>query len=287
MKNLAAPGYRNICCIIFRSTKRTIFCSTAILAVLLLFSTSSFAQTALQKTNVVDTIKVEAGAEYYYWEESQYGAKILDITGPRYVLEISDKRVWPDNWLMTIHAKVYYGQVDYHGQFQNGAPVNTFVDYYGGEVDFGGGRRWISTKHEQNIDLVGRFCVEYWERTLTGTGGYTEDWLPLSVKFGVETSPTGYKGWTSALGVKMSLYTFEHADLSQYGIGSIDVNPAQRPAGYAELGYQYKHFSLTAYFDSYWFGRSGVDYNGNSLGIGVYQPNSWTYSAGLKAGWTF
>jgi hypothetical protein len=232
----------------------------------------------------LDTIKIEAGAEYYYWQESEYGNKLLDVTGPRYVLEFSDKRVWPDNWLVTAHAKVYYGQVDYHGQTQGGRPVNTFVDYYGGEFDFGGGKRWVSTKHDQNIDLVGRFGLEYWQRTLDGPGGYTEDWLPLFVKFGVETGPIDNKGWTSALGVKMSVWTFEHVDLSQYGLGSVDLNPKQRPAGYAEAGYQFNHFSLTAYFDSYWFGRSDKEENGIII---AWQPNSWTYSAGLKAGWTF
>jgi hypothetical protein len=286
MKNVGLVGRRSIFCIIFGLTRRALCCFTATTSVLFLFSNSSFAQTELQKTNQVDTFKIEAGAEYYYWQESQGGSKLLDITGPRYVLECSDKRVYPDNWLATVHAKVYYGQVDYHGQTQSGVGVNTFADYYGGELDFGGGKRWVSTKHEQNIDLVGRFVVEYWQRTFTGPGGYTEDWLPLSVKFGVETSPTGNKGWTSALGVKMSVWTFEHVDWSQFGVGSFNLNPAQRPAGYAELGYQYKHFSLTAYFDSYWFGRSDTDYNGNGF-VAVYQPNSWTYSAGLKAGWTF
>jgi hypothetical protein len=62
------------------------------------------------------------------------------------------------------------------------------------------------------------------------------------------------------------------------------LHPESRPSPYAEAGYQYKKFSASAFFDSYWFGQSP---NVASGGFYYYQPEVWTYEAGVKIGWIF
>ncbi len=252
-------------------------------AVLLLTCGRATADTAMARTNSPTIWKLEAGPEYYYWQETFGGKKLLDETGPRYALELSGKVATPDDYLAAVRFKLYYGHVDYNGQTQLGAPVKSTTDYYGGLVDFGVGRRWTSAKG-RTLDLMGRFGVENWERDLNGPGGYAEHWIPLYVKLGVETEPEK-NGWTGALGVKAAVYTFQEVDLNKFGLGKISLNPGTRPSGYGELGYQInQHLSVTGYFDSYWFAQSPNDNNGI---IVAFQPESWTYQAGVKVGWTF
>lgn len=258
-------------------------CSIIITTVLFLTCGNTFADTTIEKTNAPEAWKIEFGPEYYYWQENVNGQKVLDETGPRYALEFSGKAVGVDSWVATVRFKLYYGHVDYNGQTQLGVPVKSTTDYYGGLIDFGVGRRWTSDRG-QYLDLIGRFGVENWERDLNGPGGYAEHWLPLYIKFGVETGPEN-TGWIGALGIKAPVWTYQHVDLNKFGAGEITLHPDTMPSGYADLGYKFgKHLSLTAYLDSYWFAKSGTDNNGIII---AYQPESWTYQAGVKIGWNF
>lgn len=240
-------------------------------------------QPALEKAKVDTKWKLEAGSEYYYWQENDNGRKLLDESGPRYAMELSAKTSLPENWLTTIRFKAYYGHVNYDGQTQGGTPLKSTTDYYGGLVDCGAGYRWTSSKNRY-LDLIGRFGVEDWQRDLNGSGGYGENWLPFYFKAGFETSRER-EGWTAALGVKIPIYTWQHVDLSKFGAGTLTLHPDSRPSPYAEFGYVFtRHLSVTAYFDSYWFSQSPTVSNGYVAG---FQPESITYQAGLKAGWTF
>jgi hypothetical protein len=221
--------------------------------------------------------------EYFYWQEDVGGAKILDESGFRYGLELSYKQRQDEGWLWAARFKVYYGSIDYDGQTDAGTPVKTTSEYWGGLGELRYGYRW-NPDEQLNVDLMGGIGLEDWYRTLNGSGGYSENWLPIYLKAGVDFS-SDTPGWFGSLGLKVPVYTIETADLSDFGGGTVTLHPEPRPSSYAEAGYQFtRHVSLAAYLDSYWFGQSP------SVNAGlyqVYQPESFSFQAGLKLGWTF
>jgi hypothetical protein len=173
--------------------------------------------------------------------------------------------------------------VNYDGQTQGGTPVKTTTDYFGVLGEFRYGYRW-SLNERQSLDLMGGLGMENWARHLNGSGGYTENWFPIYLKAGLEISPHE-TGWLGTLGVKMPVYTEQTVDLTSFGIGNVTLHPAPRPSGYAEAGYKFTpRMSITAYFDSYWFGQSPTV---NADGFQFFQPESFTYQVGLKFGWAF
>lgn len=229
-----------------------------------------------------DQVTVAFAPEYFYWQENINGAKVLDESGPRYGLELSYKQDQTKGWLMAARLKAYYGSVDYNGQTQGGTSVKTTTDYYGGLGEIRGGYRW--GWGPENLDLMGGIGLEDWERVLNGPGGYSENWMPLYFKAGVEISPKAL-GWIATLGLKVPIYTVQRVDMSSVGFGSVTLHPGSLPSGYGEAGYQFtKNISLVAYVDSYWFAQSGTSASGGLL---FYQPESFTYQVGVRLGWTF
>jgi len=226
--------------------------------------------------------------EYYYWQENANGEKLLDESGLRYGLDLSGIQIQKESWLWAAEFKVYYGRVDYNGQTMGGTPLKSTTDYLGGFGEMRFGYRWYWTQH-QHVELMGGFGLEDWQRTLNGSGGYDENWMPIYFKAGLELSPAP-KGWIGALGVKVPFYTDQTVDLSRVGGPTFNLYPGVEPSLYADFGYQFsKHLSAEAYFDSYWFAQSPTrDINlGGGLEAGFYQPESRTYRVGVKVGWTF
>ena len=222
--------------------------------------------------------------EYYYWQENENGTKLLDESGPRYGLDLSGKQIQTESWLWAAELKIYYGRVDYNGQTWGGTPVKTTTDYLGGFGEMRFGYRWYWTKH-QHAELMGGFGLEDWERSLNGSGGYDENWMPIYFKAGLELTPDP-KGWMGTLGVKVPFYTDQTVDMSRVGGPKFNLYPGVEPSVYAELGYQFsKHLFAEAFFDSYWFAQSPTRDIGGVLE--AYQPESKSYRAGVKVGWTF
>jgi len=226
--------------------------------------------------------------EYYYWQENANGVKLLDESGLRYGLDLSGKQIQTESWLWAAELKIYYGRVDYNGQTMGGTPVKSTTDYLGGFGEMRFGYRWSLAKH-QRVELMGGFGLEDWERSLNGSGGYDENWLPIYFKAGLELTPDP-KGLIGTLGFKLPVYTVQTADLSRQGGPTFNLYPGIMPSLYAELGYQFsKHLSAEAFFDSYWFAQSPTRYInlGGGYEAGFYQPESKTYRVGVKVGWTF
>ncbi len=61
--------------------------------------------------------------EYFYWQENDGGAKLLDESGLRYGLDLSGKQIQIESWLWAADFKIYYGSVDYNGQTMGGTPL--------------------------------------------------------------------------------------------------------------------------------------------------------------------
>lgn len=236
-------------------------------------------------------VTVAFAPEYYYWQENANGAKVMDEGGIRYGLELTYKQPLDEGWIWAGRLKVYYGLIDYteYPSAGTGSPseTKTFDEYFGGLGELRTGYRWELEGNEY-LDLLGGLGLEDWRRSLNGTGGYAENWLPIYFKAGFELSPEDESGWIGALGLKVPVYTWQTVDLSRVGGPVFTLHPGSKPSLYAEAGYQYKKFSLVAYFDSYWFAQSPMVLveSGGTYGY-VYQPESLSFEAGLKAGWTF
>ncbi len=227
--------------------------------------------------------KLEVAPEYFYWQEDYNGVKLLDESGLRYVLGLSYKEPKDEGWLSAFRTEVYYGSVDYNGQTQDGTPVKTTTDYYGGLLEGRYGYRW-GLSEQQYIDLMGGIGFEGWLRSLQGEGGYNEYWYPIYLKAGVEISPEE-TGWIGTLGVKLPVYTTQIVDFGRVGGPNVTLHPGVMPSGYAEAGYKFtKNLSAVVFFDSYWFSQSPTV---QTAGIEVFQPESKSYQVGVALGWSF
>jgi hypothetical protein len=237
-----------------------------------------FGQNAAASSSRTNDWAVDVFSQYFYWHESGPGFTIKE-SGPEFGVDLTFKNHADKGWLGTGRLKFYYGAVDYRAT----STISTTTHYVGGLAELGGGYRW-KTSHDRSIDLVGGVGAEDWDRSFQGYSGYGANWLPIYLKGGLETGPDE-NGWTGALGIKLPVYVIEQTDFSFAGYGTITLHPAVRPSGYASAGYQFnRHFSVTTFFDSYWFGQSPFV---NSGGASFYQPESFTFQVGLKLSWAF
>jgi len=228
-------------------------------------------------------VKVDLSPEYFYWEEDYNGNKLLDESGFRIGLEAAYNPLAEKGWIWASRVKVYFGAVGYNGSLQNlvtGAvtPFKSTTDYYGILGEAGYGYRF-GLGQDYFLDVLGRVTLDFWVRRLGGGQyGYDEYWFPISIKAGLDLSPKD----VGALGLKVPVYTYQTADHNLFGVTfTTTLHPEPMVSPYAEAGYKFtKNFSLTGFFDSYWFKQSAVN-------KGFLQPESKSYEVGAKIGWTF
>jgi len=231
--------------------------------------------------NLSAQTSLELVPEYFVWREYVDGEQVLEETGGRIGVEFAGKSNPERGGVVAFRTKLYYGQVDYDGQLQDGTSYQTETVYAGWLLEGGGGCR-IPLNEHQALDLMGRLGMELWLRRLDpdGSAGYDEYWLPFYLKVGAEVAAIADKGWMAGLGLKVPLYTAETVDLDRQGGGTITLNPKPRLSPYFEGGYKYKAFSVLGYFDSYWFNESDPD-------GGIYQPESLSLQVGVRLAWNF
>src|SRR5258705_8987170 len=228
-----------------------------VLAVLLLSASAAPAQISIFFT-----------PEYFVWQEFIDGNKILEETGPRYVLGATYKMQKNERgFLFGAELKGYYGEMHYDGATQEGTPVKTTTQYYGGLGEVRGFYRAV-TGQEYSFDVVAGLGVEGWWRSIWGEGGYTEEWLVGYAKLGVELDPKG-RGWIGNVGIKYPFYTDEVARLTEVGFpDDVELHPGKHVSLYFEGGYRFtKNFSALAVFVSW-----GVDES--DVSAGFFRPGS-------------
>jgi hypothetical protein len=235
--------------------------------------------------DVFDHVTVTLAPEYFYWREEVGGQKFVEEKGYRTGLEFSYKEPVDGGWLWASRAKIYGGAVEYDGGLQDPVtgtitPLKSTTDYigvlaearFGYRYDLGG---WYY------LDVMGGMTFDFWDRHLTGPGAYDEYWFPFSAKAGVDLTPSE-TGWVGGIDAKVPFYTYQDVELPG---DSFSLNPQPMITGDAQLGYQFtRHFSMIAFFESYWFRQSPTIQHGLFL---INQPDSKTFEAGLKVNWTF
>lgn len=239
------------------------------------------------KSDLRDAIpfSMDVSPEYYIWEENS-PAGTVRLTGPRVQLGLSYRQPKEYGWLGGGLIRGYYGNVQYNGfnQVPTGdgsiilIPTTARTEYVGGLAELQALYRSSLTERYAG-SWMAAMGADIWDRSISGPGGYSELWTVGYVRGGYEIAPKAGSGVVGNLGIKMPFYVANNSDIP--GFGHVTTEPKQRPSGYAEAGYQFcDSFALTAYFDSYWFGKSDV------VSPGLLQPESKQYQIGLRLKWS-
>ena len=193
------------------------------------------------------------GTENYRW--SEYGSN-----GSRYLTEsglrefIGYRRV--DQYAAgatTLQGRVYFGDVFYDGQLQDGTPYTATTGYTGFSLEQS--RVFEGDSAVPHGELG--FGLDYWQRVLDkgGSAGYTEDYLALYVRAGLAAGNTHF-GWYGNAGLKYPLTVNE--TVQAYPLDTLQLYPTPALSLYAELGQGYGDWRWALYYDSYRFEQSPV-----------------------------
>jgi hypothetical protein len=232
-------------------------------------------------------LTVFAGVEYFNWQEDTTPS--VQETGPLLVgglIWIQDKE---QGLLFGYRGEIYFGQVNYNGADQSGAPVTTNVDYFG-LLNEGQLRYRFPLRGGEHLDAVLAAGADLWRRQFPSYS-QTEDWGVIYARLGVELGPRPAKpGWLAAVGLKYPVYTYENAHLTDIGF---DQNPTLTPgkdwSAYASIGYRINaHWSVAGYYDSYRFQQSAsVQATSNGIPYSIYQPKSSMDVLGVQVLYSF
>ncbi len=167
------------------------------------------------------TTMVGLGVESFVWQEfDSDGSKLLEESGPRYVLTFQYQSALEDHWSYHFNADFYMGNVDYDGQTQSGTPITTTSEYSGLRGDL------LATYHfgEDPVPLfgiMGGIGLDSWSRKLRDTttsggtpvSGYKEVYFMIYGKLGLQLQ-FGSEAWQQKLkgGLRRPLYVTESVD---------------------------------------------------------------------------
>ncbi|MFA5530189.1 MAG: hypothetical protein WDA11_05945 [Thiohalomonadaceae bacterium] len=218
-------------------------------------------------------VSLGAGVEYFYWREYDDAAhrELLDETGPRAVATLELSAAAARHTDLLLRGKVYGGDVDYDGEFQDGTPAKTTSRYQGiaAEAGFGFHPRQSGT---DPVSLVFTFGVDNWTRDIKGSGGYEEEYTLMYLRIGGESVRPR---WRARAGLLLPVDVEEHVEL----FGGFDLRPEPRPWLYVSVGYRLRpHVELGLDYQGYRLDTSdpeAVDTDGDGVtDILAFQPRS-------------
>ena len=236
----------------------------------------------LPQWGVAEEIRVSYGLERFLWEEFRNdGSVLLDETGFRHVLALSAQSPLNPHWLSDLYAHMTFGTVDYDGWYQDQygnlvgkARTDTEYTGYGLEAGFSFFPAGVAAVEKVGAGVRLALGLDTWDRSLQGSGGYTEDYLVTYGRVaGVYSVASGLQ---AQLGAKLPISTSEN--VSGLGtVGDIKLKPKGQPSLYANLFYPINgRFGVNLTYDGYRFNKSDPD-----PATGAYQPKSEMQTYGL------
>lgn len=256
---------------------------------LLLFIPPSHADEFAAFQNNLD-VSVEAYG--FYWDEHFGEEKLLEETGTLYAAGVifngiagtsaSGER---DTHRLTFGglAKLNLGTVDYDGQTQAGDPVKTVVDYLGGTLEGHIGALIRTGSPRFFLEPSLSIGLSAWSRDLNDTEdatGYVENWTNLYTRWGIAfIFPLNHRQKFSFSG-GLNLPVWVRNRVNFAGDDDLELSPEGfHPTPFFNAAFEFDRIGLSVFYDAFLFGESDVDY---VQGEGYFQPESFTYQAGLR-----
>ncbi len=262
---------------------------------------------AAESKLAVDELYLYPSLQYFTWEESSGGSRLLKESGFLYGIGGGVRKDFRNNesWALSLRGKLelFGGVVDYSGQTQQSTtnpavsqlPISTSVDYIGAKTEADAG--WRISLPGGNIGPFAGFGYRWWLRDLRDTstidrngqpaavGGYLEEWQTLYARLGGYADYSLPGGWSlfCEAGGRFPLYNLNSADFP--GVGRVDLHPGALWSAFAELGTSYDRFRLTFTYEGMRFSKSdGVRISQTRL---LLQPESSADLFGLNIAYLF
>jgi hypothetical protein len=233
--------------------------------------------------------------ENYEWTEELDGARIVKEDGPLYGLggDLA-LRMTQALWLRG-RAELYAGELDYDGYLMdedNLTPYQSETEHVGMRLE--GELGWRLPLGAGNILApFGGLGLRAWERTLDtelgdrhiGRYGYTENWSTLYAIAGLElVIPLNNRAELFALcAAHIPLDNELTVDLENVdGPDDLELEPGKETTYRAELGLNLHPITISMYYETIEFSRSGLDKSGD-----YFQPDSDAEMIGAQIGLIF
>ena len=216
-------------------------------------------------------LKVES---FTWTEDSESGTKLLEETGPLYVLGSSARLDITRLVTLGIRAEQFAGTVDYDGQTQGGEPVETDTEYLGFLLEGDMGCKF-AVREKGFLELFAGPGYKCWERNLKSTGdaiGYMESWWSFYTRWGIRGRHTLSERLSAfaEAGVKIPLASENEVDLGAFGFPNVTLEPGNEPSLFAEAGIAGNRLKLSLFYDGMRFSQSDLDATYGRF----YQPES-------------
>jgi hypothetical protein len=232
------------------------------------------------------------------WKEFAEGSRAVRETGPLFGIGIEYPVHLGERVTAKPSAEIFGGSVDYDGHAcdifgDDCEAAETTVSYFGVQLQGDVGRRLPAGS--ASLEPFAGLGFRYWRRnidegtTVTGTpvSGFTEDWVSLYARAGLEVGVdlSERRRLFFLAGAKLPFFTQNTAYTSSLGQGDdLELRPGKQVSFFGEAGVELDRFSVSLLYDSFRFPQSPTVFNGFTAG---YQPRSTMDLYGLKLGWTF
>lgn len=251
------------------------------------------AKPTARKTGKI-SLRPYAHVEQFVWKEDIEGLSIKE-SGPVWGLGVDGQlQATPELWLQG-KCEFFWGDVDYDGYVQTLAtgettPHQTTTKYAGINLEGALAGNYRINQSWTGKPLIG-LGLRTWNRDIEGYAGYEEDWQTINLLFGLETVYT-FKGKNEAFAkVNIRQPILNEETIDQFGA---KVEPGKELSFYTEAGLVIKSFRISAFYETYRFGKSNTDIvpvyysNGEPAGSWlIYQPESQNDIVGIKIGASF
>jgi len=220
--------------------------------------------------------------QYFTWEEYSGGERLLKESGPQYgaggVIKLALLEGSAGALTLSDRLEFFGGVVDYDGQYQDGIPLKTDVNYFGvmNQLDCG----WAIPLQAVTVEPFAGLGYRWWLRDLQGSGGYTEYWSTLYGVFGMRSQYrlSGDSDFFVSGAAKYHFHNRNNVDFP--GTGEVELEPGSDWSVIADAGIRYRQLVTSVYYENFVFPKSPVS-------KGLFQPRSESEIFGLRIGWAF
>jgi hypothetical protein len=188
----------------------------------------------------------------------------------------------PDSFSFSDNAEIYFGTVEYDGQYADGTSLKDDSDYKGMTVDANVSLPlYKSSSGEQSLLAIGGIGINRWTRSVASgsSDSYDEVWTTLYGRAGLGFY--AMKKLYVSGGVKIPMQTKNNVD--ELGL---NLSPKGKTGPFFEASCLLQKVSIGLHYESAKFGKSDEDYSEKYNAPG-HQPDSEVEEIGVSIGYFF